>query len=178
MKTLFARAASLILVFLIFFSLTSCTYSTELVSCEEIVRAIAENEVGIPAGKIYSASAGEGEDDYIPDSLVNSLFGEGGRLALFDGWVDCAFFMPSSSHPCEIVAILCDTPETAKDTARLLCRRLNTIRNVKGGSQNINTTDLAVYLDSAEVTISRNYVLLIISSDTAAAKKCALAMIG
>jgi hypothetical protein len=60
----------------------------------------------------------------------------------------------------------------------LLCRRLNTIRKVKDDSQNINATELAAYLDSSEVTISRNYVLLIISSDTAAAKKTALALIG
>lgn len=200
MKTLFARAASLILVFLIFFSLTSCTYSTELVSCEEIVRAIAENEVGLPAGKIYSASAGEGEDDYIPDSLLNSLFGGGGKISLFDSWIDYSFFMPSSAHPCEIVVILCDSPENAKDTARLLCRRLNSIRTIKGdkdsatpyssepqkktapnnadGSPPTVLPDYSAYLDGAEVTISRNYVLLIISSDTAAAKKCALTLIG
>ncbi len=182
--------------------LPSCSYKDKLVPCEEIVRAMTDIEIGLPAGKIYSASAREGEDGYIPDSLLNSLFGEGGRIPLFDGWLDYSFFMPSSAHPCEIVVILCDTPVTADDTARLLYRRLGTIKTVKGNdnskassptaSSDISDRDFdrdsdrdfdrdserAAYLDTAEVTVCRNYVLLIISADTAAAKKCALAMIG
>lgn len=158
-------AASLLL------SLFSCAYSDKIVPCEEIIEALTKAEINLPAGKIYSSSAKEGESDYIPPSLINSLFGEGGRIALLDGWLDYAFFMPSSSHPCEFVAILCDTPSTAKDTARLLCHRLNTIKKVKCSE------DFAAYLDSAEVTICRNYVLLIISSDTATAKKSAMTLL-
>lgn len=178
MKNFLSAAISLCLALFTVLGLCSCGYSNEIVPCENIVKAITDSEIGLPAGKIYSASAGEGESGYIPDSLLNSLFGGGGKISLFDSWIDYSFFMPSSVHPCEIVVILCNSPENAKDTARLLCRRLNTIRNVKDDSQNINATDLALYLDGAEVTISRNYVLLIISSDTAAAKKTALALIG
>jgi hypothetical protein len=200
MKKFLSAAISLCLALFIVLGLCSCGYSNEIVPCENIVKAITDSEIGLPAGKIYSASAGEGESGYIPDSLLNSLFGGGGKISLFDSWIDYSFFMPSLAHPCEIVVILCDTPENAKDTARLLCRRLNTIKSVKGdkdsatpyssapqkktapnnanGSPSTVLPDYSAYLDGAEVTISRNYVLLIISSDTAAAKKTALALIG
>ena len=195
MKKFLSAAISLCLALFIVLGLCSCGYSNEIVPCENIVKAITDSEIGLPAGKIYSASAGEGESGYIPDSLLNSLFGGGGKISLFDSWIDYSFFMPSSAHPCEIVVILCDSPENAKDTARLLCRRLNTIKSVKGdgnratpfgiteaqnGAQqnDESSPDYSAYLDGAEVTISRNYVLLIISSDTAAAKKTALALIG
>ena len=178
MKILFARVASLILVFLVFFSLTSCLYSTELVPCDEILDAMISGEISLPAGKVYSSKAKEGEKGYISASLMRALYGGEGSQELISGWIEYSFFLPDSDHPCELAVILCDSPENAKDTARLLCRRLNTIRKVKDDSQNINATDLAAYLDSSEVTISRNYVLLIISSDTAAAKKTALTLIG
>ena len=186
-KKLFRAAISLCLALSLIISLCSCLYSDELIPCVDIVTAMTELEVGLPAGKIYSHSAKEGEIGYIPDSLLSSLFGGGEMITLFDGWIDYAFFMPSSAHPCEFVVILCDTPTTAKDTARLLSRRLNTLRNAN--KSNISSANRAnadstyhletvAYLDNAAVTISRNYVLLIISSDTPAAKKKALAMIG
>lgn len=169
--------------------LSSCAYSSEIIPCRDIISELTSLEIGLPAGKIYSASAGEGENGYISDSLLTSLFG-GEMNTLIDGWLDYAFFLPSGSHPCEFIVILCDTPTTAKDTARLLSRRLNTLRTAnKAGGNKIDsttatnatkkaTTDTAAYLENAAVMISRNYVLLIISSDTATAKKKALAIIG
>ena len=200
MKMLFARVASLILVFLVFFSLTSCLYSTELVPCDEILDAMISGEIALPAGKVYSSKAREGEKGYISASLMRALYGGEGSQELISGWIEYSFFLPDSDHPCELAVILCDSPENAKDTARLLCRRLNTIKTIKGdkdsatpyssapqkktapnnasGSPSTVLPDYSAYLDGAEVTISRNYVLLIISSDTAAAKKTALALIG
>lgn len=195
MKMLFARVASLILVFLVFFSLTSCLYSTELVPCDEILDAMISGEIALPAGKVYSSKAKEGEKGYISASLMRALYGGEGSQELISGWIEYSFFLPDSDHPCELAVILCDSPENAKDTARLLCRRLNTIKSVKGdgnratpfgiteaqnGAQqnDESSPDYSAYLNGAEVTISRNYVLLIISSDTAAAKKTALALIG
>ena len=177
--------------------LSSCAYSSEIIPCRDIISELTSLEIGLPAGKIYSATAGEGEEGYISDSLLTSLFG-GDMNTLIDGWLDYAFFLPSGNHPCEFIVILCDTPTTAKDTARLLSRRLNTLRTAnkatansidnttatnttnKATADNANklTADTAAYLENAAVMISRNYVLLIISSDTATLKKKALTMIG
>ena len=166
-----SKVLAIILLVATLCSLPACVSSGNTATSVDIVKAITASEIGLPAGKLYSSSAREGESGYISESLLNSLFGNGSRPALLDGWIDYAFFMPTSSHPCEFVAILCDTPTTATDTARLLCARLNTIKRVKTDSQ------YAHYLDNAEVTICRNYVLLIISSDTEAAKKTAISMV-
>ena len=155
--------------------LSSCAYSSEIVPCYDIICALTSLEISLPAGKTYSHDATEGEDEYISESLLCALFAEGGDIPLLESWIDYALFLPSSNHPCEFIVILCDTPSSAKDTARLLCRRLNTIKSVKKESEH---AEYDVYLDNAEVIISRNYVLLIISSDSTAAKKKALSMIG
>lgn len=175
MKRFFKRKsrlfAAILLIFAALLSLCACAHADKTVPCVDIVKAVTNIEIGLPAGKIYSSTADEGEEGYIPDSLLSSLFGEGKHISLFDGWIDCAFFMPSSAHPCEIVAILCDTPVTADDTARLLYRRLNTVKTVKSEEKYAN------YIDNAEVNVCHNYVLLIISADTNAAKKAALSVI-
>lgn len=155
--------------------LSSCAYSSEIIPCRDIISELTSLEINLPAGKIYSSYAREGEDEYISESLLRALFAEGGEIALLESWIDYALFLPSGNHPCEFIAILCDTPSSAKDTARLLCRRLNAIKSVKKEGER---TEYDAYLDNAEVIISRNYVLLIISSDSAAAKKKALSMIG
>lgn len=188
-KNRILRAAiSLCLALSFIISFSRCTYSDEIIPCRDIVNALTELEIGLPAGKIYSYHATEGEEGYISDSLLSALFSDNGEIPLIEGWIDYAFFLPSSNHPCQIIVILCNTPTSAKDTARLLSRRLNTLRSAYksgdgGGISRPNDedgtgVDTAAYLEGAAVTISRNYVLLIISSDTAALKKKALGIIG
>ena len=172
---LLCAAISLCLALLFILSLTSCVYSDEIIPCIDVLNALTAIEIGLPAGKIYSATAREGEEGYISDSLLASLFGGGEKITLFEGWLDYAFFLPSGNHPCEIVVILCDTPTTAKDTARLLSRRLNTLRSANKASANAERTQ---YLENAAVMINRNYVLLIISSDTETLKKKAFVATG
>ena len=172
---LFCAAILLCLALALIIPLTSCVYSDEIVPCIDVLNALTEAEIGLPAGKIYSSSAKEGDDGYISDSLLASLLGNGEMITLFDSWLDYAFFLPSGDHPCEFVVILCDTPTSAKDTARLLSRRLNTLRSANKASGN---REHDAYLENAAVMINRNYVLLIISSDTETLKKKAFAMTG
>lgn len=172
MKKKFVCILPVILVLLIPLSLTSCIYNTELVSCDTVIEALVDAEVGLPAGKLYSSHAVAGEERYISRSLITSLYGDGETIKLFDGWIEYSFFLPMTDHPCEFAVILCDSPDTAKDTARLLCRRLNTIRSTRDAEK------YPEHLENASVTISRNYVVFIISSDNESAKKTALSLIG
>ena len=129
-------------------------------------------EIGLPAGKTYSARAPEGDGEYISEHLINSLYGNGKKPVMADGWIDIAIFLPSSAHPCEFAVILCDSEDTATDTARLLCRRLDAIRTAKGAGEYAKLTE------NATVTVIGNYALLIISSDTENAIKSASKIIG
>ena len=153
------------------FSVSSCTRS-ENPDCRDILSAIISSEIGLPSGKIYSARAESGEEEYLSDHLVNSLYGNGKEPVMADGWIDIAIFLPSSAHPCEFAVILCDSEDTATDTARLLCRRLDAIRTTKSEGEYARLTE------NATVTVIGNYALLIISSDTENAIKSASKIIG
>ena len=146
--------------------ISSCAQK-ELIPCREILGKLIDAEVGLPAGQIYDLAATEGDDEYLDERLINSLFGEGASPPMRSGWIDLALFLPTSSHPCEFAIFLCDTPDTATDTARILCRRLDIVKTSKKDAANSSI------LDSATVTIIGNYVLLIISSDTQNAIKIA-----
>lgn len=153
------------------FSISSCTKSANP-DCRDILSAMISSEIGLPSGEIYSARAEIGEEEYLSDHLVNSLYGNGKEPVMADGWIDIAIFLPSSAHPCEFAVILCDSEDTSTDTARMLCRRLDAIRTAKGAGEYAKLTE------NATVTVIGNYALLIISSDTENAIKSASKIIG
>ena len=160
------KATLFLCLLLIILTLPSCA-ERERSSCREILGEIMLSEVGLPAGKVYSMLAEEGDEEHLSDTLTARLFGEGSTPPVSRGWLDLALFLPSSSHPCEFAVILCNSEDTATDTARLLCRRLDSIRTAKGDG------GFSSLIDNATVTVIDNYALLIISSDTQNALKTA-----
>ena len=165
------KTAIILSVLLITFILPSCGEQNNI-SCREVLAEIISAEIGLPAGKTYSIHAPEGDEEYLPDSLVDVLYGGGKRPVMADGWLDLAIFLPSSAHACEFAVFLCDSENCATDTARMLCSRLDLIRTTKGEGE------YASYLDNATVTVIRNYVLFLISSDCKNAMKIASETIG
>ena len=166
MKTL---AAFFIVLSLIL--LSSCA-KTDNPDCRVILSEMISAEIGLPSGKIYSSRAEDGDAEYLSDHLLNSLYGEGKKPVMAEGWLDIALFLPSLAHPCEFAVILCDSEDTATDTARMLCRRLDAIRTTKSEGEYAQLTE------NATVTVIGNYALLIISSDTENAIKSASKIIG
>lgn len=160
------KITAFLTVLFVIFCIPSCA-KQDMPSCRDILGEIMTSEIGLPAGRVYSSGATEGNEEYLPDSLINALYGNGSRPVMSDGWLDLAVFLPSSSHPCELAVFLCDSEDTATDTARMLCRRLDTLRTVKGYGE------FSAYFDTATVTVMRNYVLFLISSDTENALKIA-----
>jgi len=153
------KRLSFILIIFLFFTLPSCA-EQDLPSCREILNGIMQTEIGLPAGRIYSSAASECDEEYLSDQLINALYGNGSCPVMAEGWLDVAIFLPSSSHPCEFAVFLCDSEDTADDTARMLCSRLDLIRTAKENGK------LSSYFETATITVMRNYVLLIVSSDT------------
>ncbi len=166
------KITALILIFLfcIPIALPSCS-AADTTACSEILLKLTESEISLPAGKIYDMKAHEGDDEYLPQRLFVMLFGNGKIPSACDGWLDAALFLSLTDLPCEFAVILCNSPDNATDTARLLISRLDAVRTVKGDGK------FADMLDSAKVTIIRNYVLLIISSDIDNALKAASKLI-
>lgn len=148
------------------FALSSCAQNNPP-ACREILQDLLDSEIGLPAGKIYNSRASEGDNEYLNERLISTLFGGGSPPPMRNGWLDIALFLPVSDHPCEFAIIFCDSSDTATDTARLLCRRLDLIRSTKGGG------DYADLLEGATVSVIGNYAVLIVSSDTQNAIKVA-----
>ena len=160
------RPAALFLAILILtFSLVSCSAKREARSCRQILGAMVEGEIGLPAGRFYSQSAPKGDEEYLSDSLISSLFGGGSYPTVADGWIDVALFLSLGTHPCEFVVILCRDRDVTHDTADLLHSRLTAIKLVK------NDPQYESMLQNATVTLVGNYALLIISSDSKNALK-------
>lgn len=165
MKRSLLKLTTVILIFSIAISMMSCMKNTKKVPCDTLIDALVSNEIGLPAGKIYSCQADEGDPEYISESLLCSLYGNGSLPRVCDGWIEYTLFLPTSYHPCEFAVILCDSHDTANDTAKLFCRRLTALKNAKSDQQ------FATYFENARIVINKNYVFFIISSDTPAAVK-------
>lgn len=142
--------------------LSSC--SRQPPSAKSILSSLIENEINLPSGRIYMSDAAEGEDGYTSDSLIASLYGGGSLPPECSDWIEFAIFL-SSSHPCEFGVFLCDSAQSALDTSKTLCCRLSSLKSFWDGSE------YSDYTSNAEVIISGNFCVLIISSDTTAAKK-------
>lgn len=161
------RPAALFFALLILvLSLSSCAPSKN-VSCRDIVGAMTDAEIGLPAGRYYSLSADKGDREYASRSLISSLFGGGRYPKLAEGWLDLALYLSIGNHPCEFAVILCRDRDTAHDTATLLLKRLSAVRQTKSDPQ------YASLLQNASVTLVGNYAILIVSSDVENALKIA-----
>lgn len=160
------RSAALFFAILIFFcTLPACGNQDPQKNCREILSAVTKAEIGIPAGKFYSLSADKGDDEFLSESLISSLFGGGSYPEIANDWLDCALYLSLGSHPCEFAVILCNSRDTAEDTARLLGSRLSAIKITKTEPQ------YQKMIDAAKVAVIGNYALLIISSDSENALK-------
>lgn len=149
----------------------SCSKKT-FPSCRDILVAMTDAEAGLPAGRVYCATAEPGKPEFLDDSLLAALYGGGSLPAVAQDWLDCAVFLASSSHPCELAVFLCSSHDAASDTARLLCERLRSLKNAKSANE-----ELSPMLESASVTIFGNFVFFIVSSDPQNALKVAKSFI-
>ncbi len=142
----------------------TCSCSQQPPSVQSILYRLIEAEIDLPSGQVYLSSSSEGDESYVSDSLLCALYGGGSMPKEYDDWVEFAIFL-SSSHPCEFAVFLCDSPQSALDTSKVLSSRLTTLKNFWSGSE------YSSYTDNAEVIISENFCVLVVSSDTTAAIK-------
>ena len=163
------RSAALFLVIvLLISSLFSCSnFGSAHARCRKVVAAMTAAEIGLPAGKYYSLSALEGEEEYLPKSLMASLFGKGSLPEVATDWLDCAVFLSIKDSPCEFAVILCSNRDAAEDTAALFYSRLVAIKVIK------TTPEYSAMIENASITITGNYAIFIISTDPATALKVA-----
>ena len=163
------RSVALFFVVILFAStLFSCsTAGSAHAPCREVVSAMTSAEIGLPAGKFYDLTAPEGDKEYLSKSLIASLFGNGSLPEVTKDWLDCALFLSLKDSPCEFAVILCSNRDTAEDTAALFHSRLAAIKVVK------TAPEYSAMIESASVTITGNYAIFVISTDSTTALKVA-----
>lgn len=129
------------------------------VSALQVLTALVEAEVGLPAGQIYLVSAKEDEAAYLPSDMMAALYGEGElpwQLSLVE---DYGIWLSSAQHPCEFAVFRCYARSDTDEVATMCTARLDGLRAHYKGSP------YASYLQNAQVVIIDKYVLLLISAD-------------
>ena len=152
---------------LLFSLLCSCRGNEKAPSCLSVLEAITAAEVGLPAGRSYSLSGSKTDEGYLSESLIKSLYGNGALPAISESWLDCAVFVSILGHPCEFAVVYCSDRNAAEDTARLFGSRLNSLKALRSDEEYGNM------LDSAQISICGNFVLMLVSSDPDNALKIA-----
>ena len=151
-------------------SLISC--SKEKPSTQSILNHLIKNEVSLPSGRVYLSTAPEGSDFYVSDSLLSALYGGGSTPIESKLWIEYSIFLSTTAHPCEFAVFLCTDTNGASDTAKMLCRRLDILKSAWLDSE------YSAYVESAEITVLKNYCIFTISSDSKAQKKQICSFIG
>ncbi len=129
------------------------------VSAEEVLWALTEAEIGLPAGQFYLSAASEDSEKYLPTELMAALYGQGEppwQLALIE---DYGIWLSSAQHPCEFAVFKCYARSDTDLVAAMCTARLGDLRAHYKDSQ------YASYLQNAQVAIIGKYVLLLISAD-------------
>ena len=152
------RIAAIFFAIFTFLTLASCQ-ERKAVPCRDVLTHMMDNEVDLPAGRVYSSNAEGGSDEFLPDSLISALFCNGSMPKIAEGWLDCALFLSLNEHPCELAVVYCQDRDTALDTAKLLNTRIGEVKKQKG-------EQYAQMLDSAKVTVIGNYAVMAISTDS------------
>ena len=148
--------------------LSGCSKKTTV---EEIAQALSSAEIGDVGTIMYCLSAPEGSEGYLSDEMLLSLYGFDRAL---NGISDGAIIPSSFFHPCEFAVFVCTSTSTAEDVALHFNNRLKLLwENAATSAELCGMTveEYREYIANAAVITSGRYIALIISSDTATAKR-------
>ena len=163
-KSILRRIAFIFLSFLLALGLTSCN-AGEQRSAENVLFEMLRAEKELPAGKIYTMKSSKGAPDYISESLLASLYGEGKLPDVMSQAEDMAFRLSSGFNCFELAVFLCPTARDAREVASLCLGRIDIMEHfVNANSDKLGISDAcAENIKNARVTVVGRYVLMAIS---------------
>ncbi len=147
---------------------TSCGRSR---SAADVVSKIIGAEVGLPSGQLYSFYASEGDEGYVPNDMLLSVYGFDLDLK---GLEDGAFWLSEGFHPFEAAVFICYDYRSAEDIAIHLKNRLALLQNNAAEASalcKMTVEEYRNYVDHGVVLISGDCVAFIVSSDPRTAKR-------
>ena len=161
----------ILLLFLTASMLLLCACDKEHATAAQVLSALIDAEIGLPAGQIYLSAAPEDDASYLSPDLVAALYGEGElpwQLSLLE---DYGLFLSTAQHPCEFAVFRVRARSDTDDVAAMCLARLDTLRI------HYKNTQYASYTQNARVVVIGKYVLLLISSDPEHALRAAKGVI-
>lgn len=141
----------------------------------DVLAALTEAEIGLPAGQIYLSSASQEDAAFLPPDLISALYGEGELPWQLSQIKDYGFFLSTAQHPCEFAVFRTYAHSDTDDVAAMCHARLDALRVHYKDSQ--YAAQYAHYLQQARVVVIGNYVLLLISADAEHALRAAKGVI-
>ena len=149
----------------------------------DVLAALTEAEIGLPAGQIYLSSASQEDAAFLPPDLISALYGEGELPWQLSQIKDYGLFLSTAQHPCEFAVFRTYAHSDTDDVAAMCHARLDALRvhykDSQYAAQNAAHTaaQYAHYLQQARVVVIDNYVLLLISADAEHALRAAKGVI-
>ncbi len=143
------------------------------VAAETVLASMqAAVETTCPSGRVYSRAAPPETANYLGDTLLSALYGDGARGMLAATGTspavnDAALFLSIAPHPMELAVFRCSDARASATAAKLCRSRLERIRHAWKGSEWEEMTARAC------VTVAGEYVLLVVSEDPEAVIRAA-----
>ena len=164
-----SRLIKILLVFLtslLIWGLTSCEFG-EIRSAEKVLYEMIRAEKDLPAGKIYSMKSTKGAPDYISESLLSALYGNGNEELpqALERAEDMALRLSSGISCFELAVFLCPTVRDAREIADLCLARIDSMKHFF----NANSEKLGIHescaenIKNAKVTVVGRYAIMAVS---------------
>ncbi len=138
---------------------TLCGCAKENATAAQVLDALVESEIGLPAGQIHLSCAPEDSAAYLSPELMAALYGEGELPWQLSLAQDYGIFLNTAQHPCEFAVFRCYARSDTDEIAAMCLSRLDALRI------HYKNTQYASHTQNARVVVIGKYVLLLISND-------------
>ena len=132
-------------------------------SAEDILYKICD-ELELPSGGTYLASAEEGSERYFSDGLIEVLYGKDAKEECFSLIEDHAVYLSGFAAPYEVAVFKCFSRSDTDTVASMCLERADMLAVV------LRDTDFASLSQNAIVQIRGRFVIRVVADDPEIAK--------
>lgn len=129
----------------------------------EVVRAMCETQMGLPAGQMYDSGAVAGEAGYAEDEMLAAMYGSGELPPEFESVNHFSIRLCGFALPYEFAVFRCVSADDAYEVAQMCLRRAHHLR------VSCRETEFEKVADGALVSVMGKYVLMAVGEDAASA---------
>ena len=140
----------------------SCVFFCSCMRAEPATRDIliklTDECEGLPDGKLYFSGAEEGSEEYMPQGLIESLYGKE-SLELFEKIEEYSVYISSFALPYEMAVFCCYSASDADEITLMCASRADNIRVALRG------TALESRSEGVRVSCKGKYVVMTVTDD-------------